>query len=57
MFGIFKNDPIKKLEKEYAAKMEQAVQKQRNGDIDSFSTLSQEADEIAKKIDELKKKS
>lgn len=57
MFGLFKNDPIKKLQKEYEKKMEQAVQRQRNGDIDGYSTLSQEADEIAKKIDELKKQS
>jgi hypothetical protein len=54
MFGLFKSDPIQKLEKEYQKIMEQAVQRQRNGDIDGYSTLSQQADEIAKKIDELK---
>lgn len=54
MFGLFKQDPLQKLEKEYEKTMEQAVQAQRNGNIDLFSKLSQDADNILKKIDELK---
>lgn len=54
MFGLFKKDPIKQLESDYRAKMEEAQQAQRNGDIATFSKLSVVAEEIAKKIDELK---
>lgn len=50
MFGFLKKDPIKKLEEQYRAKMEEAIRAQRNGDIDLFSKLSFEADEIDKKI-------
>lgn len=55
MFGLFKKDPVKKLEDEYSKKMEEAINAQRNGDIDGFSKLSFEADEIDKKIEVLKK--
>lgn len=55
MFGIFKSDPIKKLEKQYADKLEQAMNRQRNGDIEGYANLSFEAEEILKKIDKLKK--
>jgi hypothetical protein len=50
MFGIFKKDPIKKLEDQYREKMEQAINAQRNGDIEKFSQLSFEADQIDKEI-------
>ena len=33
MFGLFKKDPKKALEKERAALLEQAMKAQRNGDI------------------------
>ncbi len=57
MFGLFKKDPIKKLETAYRHKMEAAVAAQRNGDIEKFSELSSEADKIDKEIMELKKAS
>ena len=50
MFGLFKKDPIKKLEEQYRVKMEQAINAQRNGDIESFSELSFQADQIDKEI-------
>lgn len=56
MFGIFKKDPIKELQKEYEKIMEKAVHAQRNGDIATFSKLSQEAEEVYKKKEELEKK-
>ncbi|NRD72349.1 Lacal_2735 family protein [Shewanella sp. VB17] len=46
MFSLFKNDPIKKLEKLYAAKLEQAMHAQRNGDIKSYSMITAEAEKI-----------
>lgn len=53
MFSIFKADPIKKLNKTYEAKLEQAMHAQRNGDIKSYSMITAEAELIAKEIQEL----
>lgn len=53
MFGIFKNDPRKKLEKQYAAKLEAARDAQRSGNIKLFAQLSAEAEEIVKQIENL----
>ncbi len=55
MFGLFKNDPVKKLRKQYDAKLAQAQQAQRNGDIKGFADLSAEADAIWKKLQPLEK--
>ncbi|MCT4641648.1 MAG: DUF6435 family protein [Bacteriovoracaceae bacterium] len=57
MFNFLKKDPIKKLEKEYAKLMEKAVFLQRNGDIAGYALISKQADNLAKKIDEFKRKS
>lgn len=56
MFGLFKKDPIKKLETEYADRLSKAVSAQRNGNIALYSRLSFEANEILKRIDELRGK-
>ncbi len=56
MFSIFKANPVKKLNKQYITKLEQAMQAQRNGDIKSYSTLTVEADQIHKKILEIEAK-
>jgi hypothetical protein len=53
MFGIFKKDPIKKLNKLYEAKLEQAMFSQRNGDIKSYSMITAEAEKIAVQIKDL----
>lgn len=53
MFQLFKSDPTKKLKKQYAAKLEQAMLAQRSGDIRTYSQLSTEADELYKKIEAL----
>jgi hypothetical protein len=50
MFSLFTKDPIKKLNKTYEAKLEQAMHAQRNGDIKSYAMLTEEAEEINKKI-------
>ncbi|MDC2963607.1 DUF6435 family protein [Gammaproteobacteria bacterium] len=50
MFGLFKKDPLKKLQKEYEAKLEEAMQMQRNGKIREYSFLSSEAEDIRLKI-------
>jgi len=56
MFGLFKKNTIKKLEKKYSEIMTKAVNAQRNGDINLFSELSYEAEGILNKIDQEKEK-
>lgn len=51
--NLFGN-PLKKLEKEYSKLLEKAVHAQRNGDMALFAKLSNEAENIGKKMDELK---
>ena len=46
MFSIFKKDPIKKLDKLYENKLEEAMQAQRKGDIKSYSKITAEAEKI-----------
>lgn len=53
MFSIFKKNPLKKLNKQYEAKLEQAMNAQRNGDIKSYSMITAEAETIAIQIQEL----
>ncbi|PKI17992.1 DUF6435 family protein [Colwellia sp. 12G3] len=53
MFSIFKKDPVKKLNKLYEAKLEQAMHAQRNGDIKSYSMITAEAEKIANQIQEI----
>ena len=53
MFGLFKKDPLKALNSEYKALLDKAMQAQRSGDIRTYSELSQKAEEIGKKIEQL----
>ncbi len=55
MFGLFKTDPLKKLQKTYEQKLEAAMQAQRSGDIKTYSTLSEEAQAIYAEIESIKK--
>jgi hypothetical protein len=50
MFGFLKKDPLKQLNKEYGQILEQAMQAQRNGDIEGYSRLSEKADALYKEI-------
>ncbi len=52
MFGIFKKDPTKRLEKAYLAKLEEARDAQRAGDIQAFAALSNEAEKIRLDLEE-----
>lgn len=54
MFGLFKSNPVAKLEKELAAKMEEAMNAQRNGKMPLFAQLSAEAEEIGQRLDAAK---
>ena len=56
MFGLFKKDPVKALEKEYTTLMEKAMTIQRSGDLKHYARLMEEAEGIQQKITDLKKK-
>ncbi|MEO0732120.1 MAG: DUF6435 family protein [Bacteroidota bacterium] len=56
MFGLFKKDPAKELEKKYARLMEEAMQLQRGGDIKGYAAKSAEAEAVAKEIEALNAK-
>jgi hypothetical protein len=53
VFGLFKKDPLKTLQDEYAKRLEQARDLQRNGDIKGFAELSAQADELLKQLESL----
>lgn len=53
MLGLFRSNPTKKLEKQYARLLEQARDLQRNGDIVGFSRLSAEAEDMLKQLTSL----
>jgi hypothetical protein len=54
MFGLFKKDPVKKLEKKYLKLMEEAMEIQRGGDIKAYAQKSSEAEKVAEEIERLK---
>lgn len=54
MFGLFKKDPTKKLEKEYEQLMEKARNVQRSGDLRAYAVLVEESEAILNKIDAIK---
>ncbi len=56
MFGLFKKDPIKVLEKEYDAILLKARDTQRAGDIKGYAKLMAESEEIMDRIETLRKK-
>jgi hypothetical protein len=51
MFGLFKKNPLKRLQAEHEALLTKAFQAQRNGNIRLYSTLSAEADVLRVKIE------
>jgi len=52
MFGWLKKDPKAKLQKAYEAKLTEAMNRQRNGDIRGYSALTAEAEAIKAQIDQ-----
>ena len=56
MFGWMKRDPEKKLRKQYHAKLEEALQAQRNGNIRQYSFLTAEAEKLREKLEEIEGK-
>lgn len=57
MFSFFKSSPEKqaqKLQQSYEKKLSEAMHAQRNGDIRSYSMLSEEAEKIHQEIKALR---
>lgn len=46
MFNLFRRDPLKKMRKQYDAKLKQAMLAQRRGDIRTYSQLTSEAEKL-----------
>lgn len=55
MFGLFKRDLAKQLRKQYSAKLEDAMQAQRNGDIRSYSMLTEEVQALWAQLEPLER--
>ncbi|MFD2192156.1 DUF6435 family protein [Pistricoccus aurantiacus] len=53
MFGLFKSDPTKKLQKDYERKLEQAMHAARNGDMRANASLTEEAEALRAEIERL----
>jgi len=53
MFGLFKKDPIKKLEQEHQKLLEEAMNLQRSGDIKAYAAKMAQAEAVEQKITQL----
>lgn len=53
MFGLFKKDPKARLDREYKALLEKAMQAQRSGDIRGYSELTEQAEAKRKAMEQL----
>lgn len=53
MFGLFRKDPKKKLQKRYDTLLEQARDTQRGGDVVAAARLYEEAEAVYKEIQAL----
>ena len=51
MFKLFRKDPLKKLEAEYARLLQEARDLQRNGDIQGFAVMTARAEELGRQIE------
>lgn len=54
MFGLFKKDPVKKLEQEYEALLKKGMDLQRGGDIKGYAEVIAKSEEVARKIETLR---
>jgi len=51
MFGLFKSNPNKKMQKQYDMALEKAMHAQRKGDIRLYAELTSQAENLWKQID------
>lgn len=50
MFGLFKKDPIKELEKKHSRLLEEAMAVQRSGDLKKYAAMIKEAEALEAEI-------
>ncbi|MBB4081009.1 hypothetical protein GGR28_003650 [Lewinella aquimaris] len=50
MFGLFKKDPLKQLERDYSRLLEEAMALQRKGDIKGYASKSAAAEAVMDQI-------
>ncbi|MCK6692679.1 MAG: DUF6435 family protein [Thermoanaerobaculia bacterium] len=55
MFNLFKQDPLKKLDKQYRQLLEEARDLQRKGDIKGYAQKTAEAEAVAQEMERLRK--
>ncbi len=56
MLEFLKGDPKKKLQKAYEDKLAKALSAQRNGDLRTYGTLTEEAEKIYAELQALEEK-
>jgi len=56
MFGLFKKNPTKELEKKHKRLMEEAMAVQRSGDLKAYAVKIDEAEKVMDQIVEMNKK-
>ena len=56
MFGLFKKDPVKALEKKHTRLMEEAMAIQRSGDLKAYAVKIDEAEKVMDEIVAMSKK-
>lgn len=55
MFGLFRRDPIKKLEAEYRRLLEAARDLQRGGDIKGFAAMTDRAEAAREALEQARR--
>lgn len=56
MFGLFKKDPVKKLQKKYEQLLAEGMELQRKGDIKGYALKTEEAEKVMQEIESLRDK-
>ena len=54
MFGLFKQDPVKQLEKKRAKLLEEAMHIQRSGDLKLYAVKMEAIDKLEKELETLR---
>lgn len=56
MFGLFRRDPRKRLEREIRSKAERAMQMQRSGKLQDYAVLTAEVAHLEDQLAELERR-
>lgn len=56
MFGLFKQDPTKKMRKQYNQLLEKGMHAQRNGDMRLYAQITAEAEALWAQIEQAEKR-